>query len=84
VNNFQYQERQVSKNLKYSIVDGLAYSAMLKYSIVDGLAYSAMHYGAIPVVRRTGGLAETVLDCSSELSTGVLVSSLGAMTKMIY
>lgn len=31
----------------------------------------AMHYGAIPVVRRTGGLAETVPDCSPDLSTGL-------------
>jgi len=37
-----------------------------------GLAHLiAMHYGAIPVVRRTGGLAETVSDCSSDLSTGL-------------
>ncbi len=31
----------------------------------------AMHYGAIPVVRRTGGLGETVTDCSPDLSTGL-------------
>ena len=31
----------------------------------------AMRYGAIPVVRRTGGLAETVKDCSPDLSTGL-------------
>ena len=30
-----------------------------------------MRYGAIPVVRRTGGLAETVPDCSPDLSTGL-------------
>lgn len=31
----------------------------------------AMHYGAIPVVRNTGGLAETVEDCPADLSTGL-------------
>jgi len=31
----------------------------------------AMRYGAIPVVRRTGGLAETVQDCSPDLSSGL-------------
>ena len=31
----------------------------------------AMHYGAIPVVRRTGGLAETVQDCTPDLSSGL-------------
>jgi len=37
-----------------------------------GLAHLiAMHYGAIPVVRRTGGLAETVPDCSTDLATGL-------------
>jgi starch synthase len=37
-----------------------------------GLAHLiAMHYGAIPVVRRTGGLAETVPDCPPDLSTGL-------------
>ena len=30
-----------------------------------------MRYGAIPVVRRTGGLAETVQDCSPDLSSGL-------------
>ena len=29
MSNIEYKERQVSKSLKYSIVDGLAYSAML-------------------------------------------------------
>ena len=29
MNNFECKERQVSKSLKYSIVDGSAYSAML-------------------------------------------------------
>jgi starch synthase len=37
-----------------------------------GLAHlMAMHYGAIPIVRRTGGLAETVPDCTSDLSSGL-------------
>ncbi len=31
----------------------------------------AMPYGTIPVVRRTGGLAETVPDCSPDLSSGL-------------
>lgn len=31
----------------------------------------AMRYGAIPVVRHTGGMAETVPDCSPDLSTGL-------------
>jgi starch synthase len=31
----------------------------------------AMRYGAIPVVRRTGGLAEMVTDCSPDLSSGL-------------
>jgi starch synthase len=31
----------------------------------------AMRYGAIPVVRRTGGLAEMVTDCLPDLSTGL-------------
>ena len=31
----------------------------------------AMHYGAVPLVRRTGGLAETVVDCSPDLSSGL-------------
>ena len=36
-----------------------------------GLAHLiAMHYGAIPIVRRTGGLAETVEDCPLDLSSG--------------
>ena len=30
----------------------------------------AMRYGTIPVVRRTGGMVETVPDCSPDLSTG--------------
>ncbi len=37
-----------------------------------GLAHLiAMHYGAIPVVRCTGGLAETVQDCTPDLSSGL-------------
>ena len=36
-----------------------------------GLAHlMAMRYGAIPVVRYTGGLAETVQDCTPDLSSG--------------
>jgi starch synthase len=31
----------------------------------------AMHYGVVPVVRRTGGLAETVTDCPPDLATGL-------------
>ncbi|MDY6893501.1 MAG: glycogen/starch synthase [Chloroflexota bacterium] len=31
----------------------------------------AMRYGAIPIVRHTGGLAETVPDCVSDLSSGL-------------
>jgi starch synthase len=31
----------------------------------------AMRYGAIPIVRRTGGLAETVRDYNSDLSSGL-------------
>jgi starch synthase len=31
----------------------------------------AMHYGAVPVVRRTGGLAETVTDSPPDLSSGL-------------
>lgn len=31
----------------------------------------ALRYGTIPVVRRTGGMAETVPDCSPDLSTGL-------------
>jgi starch synthase len=31
----------------------------------------AMHYGAIPVSRRTGGLAETIQDCTKDLSSGL-------------
>ena len=31
----------------------------------------AMRYGTIPVVRKTGGLAETVTDCSPDLSIGL-------------
>ncbi len=37
-----------------------------------GLAHLiAMRYGTIPVVSRTCGLAETVPDCSPDLSTGL-------------
>lgn len=37
-----------------------------------GLAHLiAMHYGAVPVVRHTGGLAETVPDCPPDLATGL-------------
>jgi len=31
----------------------------------------AMRYGAVPIVRHTGGLAETVPDCTSDLSSGL-------------
>jgi starch synthase len=31
----------------------------------------AMRYGAIPITRRTGGLAEMVTDCSPDLSSGL-------------
>lgn len=31
----------------------------------------AMRYGTVPVVRRTGGMAETVPDCSPDLATGL-------------
>jgi len=37
-----------------------------------GLAHlTAMHYGAIPLVRYTGGLKETVQDCAPDLSRGL-------------
>jgi len=37
-----------------------------------GLAHLiAMDYGAIPIVRRTGGLGETVPDCTADLSSGL-------------
>ncbi len=36
-----------------------------------GFAQMAAHrYGALPVARRTGGLADTVVDCDSRLTTG--------------
>ncbi|MBW2464257.1 MAG: glycosyltransferase, partial [Deltaproteobacteria bacterium] len=36
-----------------------------------GFAQMAAHrYGALPVARRTGGLADTVVDCDSKLTTG--------------
>jgi starch synthase len=58
-------------DLAHRIVGGSDFTVVPARRAPSGFLQMYAHrYGSVPVVRRTGGLADTVIDCDPELKTG--------------